>query len=292
MISASTNILGLIGWPVEHSISPQLHNSIIKNNDLDYIYLGFPVKKNDLSKAISGIRAMGIRGVNVTIPHKRDVIKYLDHISYWAEKIGAVNTIKNENGKLTGYNTDGIGFQKMLIEDNKVELTGEKVLVIGAGGAAHAVGAVCCESEVDKLIIANRTKNKAELLAKKYYNIYSTTGVNLETFSLSELSKSDMLEIDIIIDTTPVGMSPKTDVNPVIPPSYITSDMTVVDLVYSPLETVLLEEAQKKGAKTINGLAMLLHQAAESFYIWTGFKPEVEEYKNVLKNISLEDNNC
>ena len=264
MVTVKTKLLGLIGNPISHSISPELHNHILNKYGMDYVYLGLPIKPNQLEKGVSGLKALGIKGVNVTIPYKKKVISYLDEIEEWAQKIGAVNTIVNREGKLVGYNTDGIGFKKMMSVDNGVSLSDKKVLIVGAGGAARSVAAVFCESGVKEIMIANRTRENADQLVDKYNRLYPSKKVFLKSFSLNELSRSDMIGVDIVVNATPVGMSPDTDV-----------------------ETVLLKEAKKRGATVINGLGMLLHQASESFRIWTDYRPNIEDYQVFLNNKDL-----
>ncbi|SJZ86393.1 shikimate dehydrogenase [Selenihalanaerobacter shriftii] len=278
-----TEIVGLLGYPVEHSFSPLMHNAAFKELDLNYLYLLFEVLPKNLKAAIDGIRGLNLKGVNLTIPHKEKVIPYLDEISKEAELIGAVNTIKNDDGKLIGYNTDGKGFVKSLLE-NDFYPQDKNVLVIGAGGAARAVSFQLGLEGVNGLYITNRTFEKAEVLVKEIDTKLHLK--RIESVPLEEQKLYNIIsKIDLIVDTTPIGMHPNHKVPPVINPEMLHQELTVVDLVYNPVETTLLKAARKAGAKVISGLGMLIHQGAIAFEIWTGktapteiMKKEFEKY--------------
>ncbi len=273
MINTETIILGIIGYPLSHSLSPRLQNYYLKEYNLNYVYLPFTVKSKDFAEAIKGLKAINFRGINVTIPYKEKIMDYLDVIDAQAQHIGAVNTVVNEKGKLYGYNTDAPGFIRMLEEDGRFAISDKKAIVIGAGGASKAVGFALCRNGIKEIFVINRTENRARKLAELWQNLYQDVKFNYGCLDGNNY-KNIFCDYQLLIDTTPVGMAPDTDVKPVISPEYIHSDLLVVDLVYNPLETVLLKEAKKRGAKTLNGMGMLLYQGIESFYLWTGIKPD------------------
>lgn len=278
MISGKTKTVGLIGNPVEHSISPAMHNAAFEEKNLDYVYVAFQVKKDSLSDAISGIRSLGIEGVNVTIPHKTTVIRNLDEVVDTARKIGAVNTIKKKGNKLIGFNTDGIGALKSL--QNEIgKIDNRETLLLGAGGAARAIAFTLVEAGA-KLTISNRTLAKGEKLAEE---IKEKTG--RKTFSIPQ-KKSDLAKViketEILINSTSVGMHPDKD-KALVKSDAMHKNLIVMDVVYNPLQTRLLKEAEKAGAKTINGLEMLVHQGAASSEIWTGEKAPTETMKKTAK---------
>ena len=266
MIDANTKICCLIGDPVEHSLSPSIHNAGYQALRINYAYVSFQV--SDIKRAIEGIRGLGIRGASVTIPHKTTALKYLDKIDPLAEKIGAVNTIVNDDGVLTGYNTDGDGALKALEE--VTTLGGKKAVLIGSGGAASAI-AVGLKAKGVKLVVLNRTEDKAIKLAEK---------VNAEGFGglkkLSEISSAD-----ILINATPVGMWPKLGQS-IIPKELLHNRLTVFDIVYNPRETRLLMEARERGCAVVYGDKMFLYQAARQFELFTGLKAPLPTMESAL----------
>jgi shikimate dehydrogenase len=257
----------LIGDPVAHSLSPAMQNAAFAHLGLDYVYLPFRVKKEDLPEAVNGIRALNMRGANVTIPHKTAVIPLLDGLEPLAQKIGAVNTIVNDSGKLTGYNTDAAGFLRSLME-NGVQPQGKKVAIVGAGGAARAVAFTLAESNAE-LIILNRQQdfNLAVGLAAGL-SCFSTAGVKALELNDKNL-KASINEAEILINATSVGMSPDADRTPV-PAKFLKPGLVVFDAVYNPSRTRLLKEAGAAGAKIISGIDMLVWQGALAFELWTG----------------------
>ncbi|MFW6034920.1 MAG: shikimate dehydrogenase [Halanaerobiales bacterium] len=281
MIDIKTGILGLIGYPIEHSLSPLLHNMAIKKYDLNYVYLPFAVEPGNVKQALMGLKALNFRGVNVTIPYKEKVIPYLDEMDSLAEKIGAVNTIVNENGILKGYNTDITGLKRMIEVDGNTTIKNKKALIIGAGGAAKAAVFALCLGGIKEIAIINRTAKRADEIAKIVKQYYDS--VKLVTGSLdTDLYKHLLTDIDLVIDTTPVGMAPKADVAPVIELDGIKKSTLVIDLVYNPAKTTILKEAEKRNAETMNGLNMLLYQGAESFKIWTGIDINTKMWYNYI----------
>ena len=272
-VSGRTKVCAVIGDPVEHSLSPCFQNAAFQHLKLDFIYVAFTVKAEDLGDAISGVRSLGIYGLNVTMPHKISVIKYLDELDERADRIKSVNTILNRNGKLIGYTTDGIGVLNAL-KYNGVDPKGKKVVILGAGGAARSASYALSEV-AGELVILNRTIERARNLASKVRKLIGSH-VNVKWDGLTEESlRREVREADILINATPVGMSP--DVNgTLVEKRLLHPDMVVFDMIYHPLKTRLLREAEEVGAKTINGLSMLIHQGAASFKIWTGVEAPVD----------------
>jgi shikimate dehydrogenase len=266
VIDASTKICCLIGDPVEHSLSPSIHNAGYQALRINYAYVSFQV--SDIKRAIEGIRGLGIRGASVTIPHKTTALKYLDRIDPLAEEIGAVNTIVNDDDVLTGYTTDGDGALKALEE--VTTLGGKKAVLIGSGGAASAI-AVGLKARGVKLVVLNRTEEKARRLAKR---------VNAEGFGgLNKLS--EIPSADILINATPVGMWPKLGQS-IIPRELLHNRLTVFDVVYNPRETRLLAEARERGCAVVYGYKMLLYQAVKQFELFTGLKAPLPAMESAL----------
>lgn len=275
-IKGSTNIVGLIGHPVEHSFSPPMHNAAFNALNLDYAYVAFDVNPNNLKEAIEGAKALNIKGFNVTIPHKIDVMEYLDEVDEVASLIGAVNTIDFKN--LKGYNTDGIGAVKAIEEVTSIK--GKNVVVAGAGGASRAISFYIAKYGAESLTILNRNVLKAQGLASDVSNSDLIDGVSSD--SISEINNY-LNDADILIDTTPLGMDPHIDDEPIVRAGDMHEDLVVFDAVYNPNETILLKEAIKAGAKPVYGIKMLLYQGAESFEIWTGKKAPVDVMEDALK---------
>ena len=276
------NILGIIGYPISHTLSPLMHNTAIKHLGLDYIYLPFEVKKENIALAIGGLKGLGIGGINVTIPHKESVIPYLDTLDDSAGLIGAVNTIKLEDGSLKGYNTDGLGFLKSLKIDAQEEAKGKNIIILGAGGAARAIAIQMALEGAKGITIANRTVERGIEL-EGYINS-GVKGQGSRVIKAVSLNDSSLIEYfkgaDIIINTTSVGM--KDSDTPLFPYDYISGRHLVCDIVYKPIETKLLKEASARGARILNGLGMLVYQGSLSFKIWTGHEMPVEIVRKVL----------
>jgi shikimate dehydrogenase len=275
-ISGKTKVCGVIGDPIEHTMSPVMHNAAFSELGLDYVYLAFRVRAEGLAQAIEGMRALNIRGLNVTIPHKVAVIPFLDELDPLAEKIGAVNTIVSDAGLLRGYNTDATGFLKAL-KDKGFEPGGKRVAVLGAGGAARAVSFILAESGAN-LVILNRRQELdwAEALARQISHTFKKEVKALESDAAN--LKAALESADIVVNATSVGMSPHSDESPV-PAKLLRPGMVVFDIVYNPLKTRLATEAARAGAETVMGLDMLVGQGALSFEMWTGKKAPVELMK-------------
>lgn len=277
MITGKTKVVGVIGHPIEHSMSPPMHNNAFKQLGMDYVYVAFHVLPENIEKLIKATKTMDIKGLNVTIPHKTTIIPYLDEIDETAEKIGAVNTIRFKDGIAKGYNTDGIGAIKSIQE--YVALEDKNVLIIGAGGASKAIAFTLINENINSLTIANRTEENAN---KLICNIKKQTNFNHINFI--PISKADNLirDVDIIINTTPIGMYPNDNVNAPIKTEKISEKHVVMDVIYNPIETTLLRESRLNGATTINGTSMLINQGIVSFEIFTGETPSYESFEEAL----------
>lgn len=269
-MDSKTILLGVIGDPISHSKSPLMMNRAFALCKLNMAYGAFHVKAEQLPAAIAGVRALGMRGLNVTIPHKEAVMPLLDELDESARLIGAVNTIVNEQGVLKGYNTDGIGYARSLEEEIGFRISGAEVLVIGAGGAARAVVYALLKRGAAKIYICNRTPERtAQLVAD-----FSELG-NIQPVTEAQLP--DLKDrIQLLINTTSVGMTPNHDRCPLADTSWLHEGLTVSDLVYNPRITRLLEIAAEHGAATHGGLGMLVYQGAYAFEYWTGHKAPTE----------------
>ena len=276
-IKGSTNIVGLIGHPVEHSFSPPMHNAAFDALGMDYAYVAFDVNPAVLQKAIEGARSLNIRGFNVTIPHKIEVMKYLDEIDDVARLIGAVNTIDFKN--LKGYNTDGIGAVRAIEE--VISIKNKNVVIAGAGGASRAISFYIAKYGADSLTILNRNVDKAQSLARDVSN--SGLIGDVKSDSINEIN-AYLADADILVDTTPLGMHPHINDQPIATAENMHDELVVFDAVYNPNETVLLKQAIDAGSKLVYGIKMLLYQGAESFKIWTGADAPVDIMEKALKD--------
>ncbi len=279
--SGSTKIVKLIGYPVEHSKSPLMHNAAFQSLGLDFVYVLFAVRAPDLKEAITGLRASDVAGANVTIPYKEEVMRYLDEIASEAELIGAVNTIRNREGKLIGYNTDGQGFITSLLVDGKIKLEGQKVFMMGAGGAGKAIAVKLAERGIERLVVTDKIGERTEALVGKLRENIPDCAVYAVAVNSKEFAQT-LSESTLLVNATPVGM--KEGDPCVLDPDYLHKDLFIYDVVYNR-ETPLIAEAKKRGIKALDGIGMLLHQGAASFEIWTGKKAPIE----VMKNKILEE---
>ena len=283
----NTQIIGIIGHPIKHSYSPFIHNVAIELMKLDYVYLPFDVPSSNLRGALKGMTALGIRGFNVTIPHKESAIQYMNNLSEEVTMIGSVNTIVNDQGKLNGHNTDAYGILETLLPF-KDDILGNQVCVIGAGGSARTVVYTLIRHfKPKKLFIINRNERRAENL-KDFF----TEKMKFSSIKTKELIPPAAFEVmkdsKLIIHATPVGMNPNENDSITTSSDVFSKGQIVFDLVYNPQNTLLLKTASKAGAKTINGLGMLVNQAAKSFELWTGVDFPRED---VSKSLQLYLNN-
>ncbi len=265
-LTAQTTLVGLLGWPVHHSLSPAMHNAAFRALGLDWAYLPLAVPPESLPEALAGLKALGFRGVNVTIPHKEKVLAGLDEVAPEARSLGAVNTVVITDGRLAGHNTDVAGFLAAL---DTAGCAPCRAVVLGAGGAARAAVYALLSRGVT-VIVANRSPQRAQgLVASLSAPSRRADTCTLETQPLRDaLSRSDLL-----VNATPAGMWPDVDATPLPAGTRLHDGLAVMDLVYNPLETLLLRQARQAGAKTINGLDMLIHQGAAAFRLWTGQDP-------------------
>jgi shikimate dehydrogenase len=275
-LDSHTTLYGVFGDPVRHSRSPLMMNRAFQEMGINAAYAAFHVKPEGLADAVAGIRALGFRGVNVTIPHKVEVMQYLDDIDEGATIIGAVNTIVNENGKLTGYNTDGIGYVRSLLEETGMELEGARVLLLGAGGAARGVGYALAKAGAKRIEIANRTRERAEELASAIGEFSDAEAVGLDELA-------DTLEnVDLIVNTTSAGMHPNVAELPMnadlIGPQHIVSD-----LIYNPRITRFLNNAEARGARIHGGLGMFIYQGAYALEYWTGTQAPAAAMRQIVE---------
>lgn len=268
-ISGTTKVVGLFGYPVEHSLSPVMHNAAFRYLNMDYCYVTFPVSPDLLADAVQSVRALCLGGVNITVPHKEKVIPFLDAVSEEVSFIGAVNTIENNNGFLRGYNTDGRGFMESISEAG-IPCEGRRVLIIGAGGACRAVGYYLSQ-KVKHLHIFDIDEQKREQVVRDLGALRD---------NVTSLKRLDTLhDIDIVINATPLGLK-DTDPPP-LDTSLLSGEMTVCDLIYR--DTAILKAASEKGCRTLNGLGMLLYQGVLAFEIWTGIRPPAETMRKALR---------
>ncbi len=276
MIDADTQVVGVLGYPVRHSLSPAMHNAAFRHLRLNWVYLAFEVPPESLADALRGMRALGLRGLNLTIPHKESAIALVDALTPSAQAIGAVNTLFWDSGRLVGDNTDAEGFLRALRAAG-CEPEGLHALVLGAGGSAraivHALQSVGC-----RITLANRTLERAHALA--------------QAFGLSEvlpLQRDALLKIvptvQLIVNCTALGMEPDADTMPPVPIEALPADAWVCDLVYRPLHTRLLNSARRRGLRTIDGLGMLVHQGALAFERWTAQPAPVEVMEQAVREL-------
>ncbi|MCP1103540.1 shikimate dehydrogenase [Aequitasia blattaphilus] len=282
-ISGKTKMLAVLGSPISHSNSPRIHNGAFEALGLDCVYLAYDVNQEQLKEAIVGMKALGAAGFSVTMPNKQVVGEYLDGLSREAALCGAVNCVCNENGKLIGYNTDGVGFIDTLRE-NEVKIEGAKMTLIGTGGASSSI---CTQAALDGMKevtifgIKDPTFESGLKLAER---INSETECHVEVFELSEeeLLRKHIEESSILANATPVGMGKMVGMSPIKDESMLRKDLVVMDVIYNPEKSRLLEMAEEQGCKIINGKNMLMYQGAKSFEIWTGQKMPLEVVRPII----------
>lgn len=270
-------LYGVIGDPIGHSMSPDMHNDAFQALGIQAHYQPFHVMEADLPKAVEGMKALGISGFNVTVPHKTAVMPLLDEVDPLAQAIGAVNTVVREQNRFIGYNTDGEGFLAGLMAEYDGDVLSKRILLVGAGGSARAIYYTLSQKGAQKIDIANRTAARAEELKKR-------CPYPVETFVLTMEEASKLLaNYDIIIQTTSIGMSPHAESMP-LSLDHIRSDAFVADIIYNPIETVLMKEARARGASAQNGAKMLSFQGALAFEKWTGTMPDPSRMETIIYN--------
>ncbi len=282
-ITGHTELIGLMAYPIRHSSSPAMHNEAFAYLGLDYAYLAFEVDNDTLEDAIKGLRALRMVGSNVSMPNKTVVHKYLDKLSPAAELCGAVNTIVNDNGVLTGHITDGIGYMRAL-KDNNIDVIGKKMTIVGSGGAATAIEVQAALDGVAEMSIFNiRDKfwDNAEATIRK---INERTNCKVALYDLADLDKlkEEIASSYLFANATGMGMKPLEGQTYIPDKSFFRPDLIVTDVVYSPRETTMLKMAKEVGCKTMNGMGMMLFQGAAAFEMWTGKEMPIDHMKQVL----------
>ncbi|MHB0859278.1 MAG: shikimate dehydrogenase [Anaerolineae bacterium] len=270
-LTGRTRVVGVIGWPVAHSLSPAMHNAAFRALGLDWCYVPLPVAPGGLSAAIAGVRALGLQGINATVPHKEALLALVDERTSEAQAIGAVNTVLVRGQRLVGHNTDAAGFLRSLREVG-FEPRGCRALILGAGGAARAV-VYALAAEGAEVTLVNRHVERAHLLAEAFRSLPGRIVAGpWQTDYLAQATPG----VELIVNTTPLGMWPEVDVNPWSDEVALPVGVLWYDLVYNPRETRFLREAREAGARGLDGLPMLVHQGAEAFALWTGVKPPLD----------------
>jgi shikimate 5-dehydrogenase len=288
VVNGKTELYGLLGNPVEHTKSPFIHNTLFKALKINAIYVPVRVNSDELEKAVNGFRAQNFSGFNITVPYKKDIIQYLDDVSKDALLLGAVNTVKNNNGRFIGYNTDAEGFVKDFCDGFETNFSGKRVLLLGAGGTARAIAVRLASEGIDHLTIANRTeanaRNIENLIINNFGNIVST--ITPEPDLLNDAVENSQ----IIINTTPAGMSTYLDSTPFDFNFIFNGSQMVYDVIYVPKKTKLLKQAEEAGCKIRSGFGMLINQGISAFEIWTGMHVGNELTNELLKKIeNLEE---
>ncbi|HOA81354.1 MAG TPA: shikimate dehydrogenase [Defluviitaleaceae bacterium] len=279
MVNGTTNVYGLIGSPVVHTLSPLIHNSLNKILNNNNVYVAFDVNARELEDALKGAYALNIQGINVTYPYKEAVMPYLVAIDDYGKQIGAVNTLKKTNEGYIGYNTDAWGLL-MSLKEEKIEIENKSILIIGAGGAAKASAMAITSLSAKKLYISNRTIKRARDLAdavSHYYNL------PIELLPLEDINKID--NVDICLQTTSLGMHPQEGQSPINDDDFFHKITSAVDIIYNPWESLFLKKAKKAGCKTVNGFGMLFYQAVKAYEIWTQKEISKENLTALYKSL-------
>ena len=282
-ITGHTELIGLIATPIRHSKSPTMHNEAFAKLGLDYAYLAFEVGNEELEDAVKGLKALKVRGYNVSMPNKTVIGQYLDHLSPAAKLCGAVNTVVNDNGVLTGHITDGIGYMRSL-QDAGIDVIGKKMTIVGAGGAATAIEIQAALDGVKEISIFNRKDEFWERAEQNVKNINETTSCKATLYDLAdtEALRREINDSYLFANATGVGMKPLEGQMVIPDASFLREDLIVTDVVYMPEETELLRVAKEVGCKTINGLGMMLYQGAVAFELWTGKEMPIDYMKDIL----------
>lgn len=282
-ITGHTELIGLMAYPIRHSSSPAMHNEAFAYLGLDYAYLAFEVDNDTLEDAVKGLRALKMVGSNVSMPNKTVVHKYLDKLSPAAELCGAVNTIVNENGVLTGHITDGIGYMKSL-KDNNIDVIGKKMTIVGSGGAATAIEVQAALDGVAEMSIFNIRDKFWDNAQETVNKISERTNCKVALYDLADLDKlkAEIADSYLFANATGMGMKPLEGQTYIPDKSFFRPDLIVTDVVYSPRETAMLKMAKEVGCKTMNGMGMMLFQGAAAFEMWTGKEMPIEHMKKVL----------
>ncbi|MBI3811179.1 MAG: shikimate dehydrogenase [Nitrospirae bacterium] len=279
-ITGRTKLVGIIGYPIRHSLSPLMHNAAFEATGLDCCYVPLEVEPRRIRSAVTALRLLGFCGFNVTIPHKLRIMALVDRLSPEARMIGAVNTVEIRRGRMIGHNTDGRGFLRAFREETGESIAGKRVMILGAGGAARAVAFQWALEGGAVVMIANRSSARAAALVRDLRRTVVLCSVFVLPWTEASLIEG-VRQADIIINATSVGMRP--DDPPLLPPNVLQPHHIVCDLIYKSSVTLLLDQAKAAGAKAVNGLGMLVHQGALAFEIWTGRRPPINVMREALQ---------
>lgn len=279
-ILGTTRVVGVIGYPVRHSFSPPMHNAAFAALGLDFCYVAFEVAPDDLPAAVAGMKALGLVGLNVTVPHKVALLSLVDEVTEEAQLIGAVNTLHVRDGRVLGDNTDGRGFVASLVAAGE-EIQGRRGVLLGAGGSARAVSVALLRAGVAELTVSNRTAERAEALVEFLDRHVARGRVRTVGWNTSDL-QSACAAASLIVNATSAGMSPRTELLPIADLPPLSSATLVYDLIYNPRSTRFLQLAAERGARTMNGVDMLVYQGALAFERWTGQAPPVDVMRQAL----------
>ena len=279
-IDGRTGLVAIFGDPIDHTLSPAIHNAAFEHLGLNRVYFPFHVRPADLKAAVSSIRTLGFTGANITIPHKERVMRFLDDVHVHAKDVGAVNTVVNKKGRLIGYNTDGAGYLLSLREETGFVVRGKKIVILGAGGASRAIFHALLDARPASVVLANRTPKRAEDLAREFAKKFKNTVIRTVPFKKGPLS-DEAHGADLLVNTTSLGMTGQAKLD--FPVDSLPKGSVVSDIVYRPLETDLLKKARRRGLKTHDGLSMLVRQGSIGFELWTGKKAPVELMRKAAK---------
>ena len=285
--TVKTKLVVLLGLPLGHSVSPAMHNRVFEKLGMDYCYIPVEVSPENLGTVFAGLIKMNVAGFNVTIPHKIRIMSHLDELDPLARAIGAVNTICIKNGKTKGYNTDGEGFVRSLEETAALSVQGKRIFILGCGGAVRAIAMTLAFKGAGKIYICNRTLSKAKSLTEEINEKISDCAEAIER--RPETMEPLLQECDVLVNGTQLGMHPNEDASP-IDKSLLNKNLIVSDIVYNPLMTKLLKEAQQLGCTVVDGLGMLIYQGAAAFQLWTGVDPLIKEMSDVAYRLMTADN--
>lgn len=284
-IDGKTKLAGVMGYPIEHTLSPVIHNAAFKALNMNGCYVPLLVHPDQLQKAVQGCRSMNYMGFNVTIPHKQAVMNFLDDVSEEAQLIGAVNTVVCKGDKLYGYNTDGIGFVKSLQNSGgEIKWDKQKMVLLGSGGAARAVAVQSALTGIHDVTIITREVDQGEEIAFTIKETKSHTKITIYSWEDHFLKKA-LCDATLLVNATPVGMAPRIDESPLKNHDWIHEGMMVYDLIYNPQKTRLLQEAEQRGAIIQNGLEMLIFQGAAAFEKWTDVFPSVDVMRKAVNEV-------
>ena len=282
-VDAKTILIGLMADPIRHSSSPTMHNEAYAKLGLNYVQMAFEVDNSNLKDAVNAIRTLGMRGSNISMPNKTEILQYLDELSPAAKLCGAVNTVVNDNGHLTGHNTDGLGFMAAL-KDNNIDVIGKKMTIVGAGGAATAIQIQAALDGVKEISIFNIIDASWERAITNAEKINNNTECTAHVYDLADLVKlkEEIADSYLFVNATGVGMKPLEGQTYIPDASYLRPDLIVVDVIYAPRETALLKMAKEVGCKTMNGLGMMLFQGDAAVQLYTGKAMPIPYMKEIL----------